>query len=121
MAVKADIRRSGDRQLAIADLVAVAADIERTIFLPIARQARLPLKLLRVLRVFSSRLRKAFELFGYDLSLSLRGGSRRHSSIVTAVLMPEFRIKFFACQYRRLFKDSMSKQIDCAVAELARQ
>ena len=35
--------------------------------------------------------------------------------------MPEFRIKFFACQYRRLFKDSMSKQIDCAVAELARQ
>ena len=41
---KTDIFPSSDRQSAIADLVAVAADIERPIFLPIARQARLSLE-----------------------------------------------------------------------------
>ena len=74
-----------------------------------------------MLRVFNSRLVEPFELFGYDLSLSLRGSSRRHCSIVTAVLMSEFGIKFFACQYGRLFKEPLSKKVDGAVAELARQ
>ena len=54
-------------------------------------------------------------------ALDIEGGSRRHSSIVTAVLMSEFGIKFFTCQYGGFFKEPMTKQIDCTVAELARQ
>ena len=118
---KADRLASGDRQLVIANLIAIAADIKDSILFLVTGELRLAAEFIRVFVVLGRCLGKSFELFGNNLALSLRRSGRWHGSIVADIMKLKGVIKLLSTINRLLFKVTVAQQVDCTVTKFARQ